>query len=155
MARQDTNHALAALFQAMAARLAAQQANPHRIRAYRRVAESLAGLSEDIRRVAERGELQTIPGIGKDLAGKIEEFLKTGTIRAYEELRQPLPPEVAAWVTLPGLSESVVQYLYGRLGIRTLTDLEALIRSHLLRTLPGVTVAEEDLLAAIDARRQS
>ncbi len=149
----DRNRALAALFQAIAAHLAAQQANPYRIRAYRRAAESLAGLAEDVRQVAERGELQQIPGIGKDLAAKIEEYLKTGTIRAYEETKHPLPPEVAAWATLPGLSEGVVQYLYFRLGLRTLDDLAMLVRSHLLRTLPGVTAAEDELLAAIVARR--
>lgn len=148
----DTNRALAALFQAMAAELAAQQANPHRVRAYRRAAASIADLAEDVRAVAGRGALRTIPGIGKDLAAKIEEFLGTGTIRAYEDLRRPLPPEVAAWSTLPGLSEGVVQYLYGRLGIGTLADLEVLVRSHLLRTLPDVTATEEELLAAIRRR---
>lgn len=148
----DTNRTLAALFQAMAAELAAQQANPYRVRAYRRAAASLADLTEDVRAVADRGALRTIPGIGKDLTEKIEEFLGTGAIRAYEDLRRPLPPEVAAWRTLPGLSDGVVQYLYGRLAIRTLADLEALVRSHLLRTLPGVAATEEELLAAIRER---
>lgn len=81
------------------------------------------------------------------------EFLKTGTIQAYEELKSPLPPEIEAWTTLPGLSEAVVQHLYFKLGIRTLDDLEALVRTHLLRTLPGMTASEEDLLVAIQAKR--
>jgi DNA polymerase (family X) len=42
-----------------------------------------------------------------------------------------------------------VQYLYFRLGIKTLEDLDTLVRSHLLRTLPGVVVMEEELIAAI------
>jgi hypothetical protein len=41
------------------------------------------------------------------------------------------------------------------LGIRTLDDLETLVRSHLLRTMPGVTIQEDTLLAEIRARRQS
>lgn len=150
-----TNKALAQIFVSMADVLAKQQANPHRVRAYRRAAELLAELEEDVAVVAERGALQEIPGIGKDLSAKIQEFLKTGTIQAYEELKTPLPPEVASWTTLPGLSDNVVHHLYGRLGIRTLDDLESLARSHLLRTLPGVVASDEALLAAIQARRQA
>lgn len=151
----DRNRTLAELFRTMADLLALRRANPHRIRAYRRAAESLAGLQEDVAAVAARGELLRIPGIGRDLSGKIQEFLETGAIRSYEELKVPLPPEVAAWTALPGLSDTVVQQLYFRLGIRTLTELETLVRSRLLQTLPGVTASDEDLLAAIQARQGS
>jgi DNA polymerase (family 10) len=149
----EANRALAQLFLLMADKLAARRENPHRIRAYRRAAEALVNLEEDVQAVAKRGSLQEIPGIGRDLSAKILEFLKTGTIQAYEDLKSPLPPEIEAWTALPGLSEAVVQHLYVKLGIRTLEDLEALVRTHLLRTLPGVTASEEDLLAAIEARR--
>jgi DNA polymerase (family 10) len=106
-------------------------------------------LQEDIASVAGRGQLEDIEGIGKDLAQKIREFLERGTIRAYEELKTPLPPEIKAWATLPGLSDSLVTYLYVRLGIRTLSDLEQLIRSHLLRTVPGFSGSEQELLDAL------
>ncbi|MBM4132469.1 MAG: histidinol-phosphatase [Nitrospira sp.] len=149
------NKALAQIFVSMADKLATQQANPHRVRAYRRAAESLVELEEDVSLVAERGALQEIPGIGKDLSAKIQEFLKTGKIQAYEEMKSPLPREVASWSTLPGLSDNVIHHLYNRLGIKTLDDLESLVRSHLLRTLPGVTASEEELLAAIQTRRQA
>jgi DNA polymerase (family 10) len=39
------------------------------------------------------------------------------------------------------------------LGIRTLDDLETLVRSHMLRTLPGASVDEDTLLAAIKTMR--
>jgi DNA polymerase (family 10) len=81
--------------------------------------------------------------------------LATGTVHAQKTTGTPLPPDVAAWTSLPGFSESLVQHLYGRLGIRTLDDLETLVRSHLLRTMPGVTIEEDTLLAAIRARRQN
>jgi DNA polymerase (family X) len=93
--------------------------------------------------------LKEVSGIGKDLAAKVEEFLRTGSIQAYEQLKRPLPPDIAAWITLPGLTDVAVQYLYFRLGIKTLEDLDTLVRSHLLRTLPGVVVMEEELIAAI------
>lgn len=145
----ENNQRLAALFRSMADLLATQRANPYRVRAYRHAADSLLALEEDVAAVAQRRGLEEIDGIGKDLAAKIREFLETGRIRAYEEQKTPLPPEVKDWATLPGLSESLVTYLYFRLGIRTLPDLEQLIRSHLLRTLPGFSGSEERLLDAI------
>jgi DNA polymerase (family X) len=145
----DTNRRVATLFQSMADFLEARRENPHRIRAYRRGADSLLALDDDIGAVAQRRGLKEIPGIGKDLAAKIEEFLRTGAIQAYEQLTQPLPPDIAEWMTLPGLTDVAVQHLYFRLGIASLEDLETLVRSHLLRTLPGVVVREKELLAAI------
>ena len=151
---KQNNLQLATIFRSMADLLSAQRANPYRVRAYRRAADALLAIEEDVSTVADRQELEEIDGIGTDLAKKIEEFLTTGTIRAYEELKTPLPPEVLDWSTLPGLSDSLVTYLYFRLGIRTLSDLEQLLRSHLIRTLPNFSGAEEQLLEAVRQRMQ-
>jgi len=152
---KESNTQLAAIFRSMADLLSAQRANPYRVRAYRRAADSLLTLDEDVVTLAEVNKLEEIDGIGADLARKIEEFLATGTVRAYEELKTPLPSEVQDWVTLPGLSDSLVTYLYFRLGIRTLADLEQLVRSHLIRTLPNFSGSEEQLLQAVHRRMQN
>ena len=148
------NRQVAALFRSIAERLAAQRANPYRVRAYRKAADTIESLEEDIAQVASREALEDIDGVGRDLADKVEEFLKTGMIQAYEALRTPLPETVKTWTQFPGLSESLVSYLYTRLGITTLPDLEQLVRSHLLRTLPGFSGSEEQLLEAIAAQQQ-
>lgn len=146
------NQTLAAIFRNMADTLAARQANPHRVRAYRKAAELLAQLVEDVEELAGQGRLQELPGIGKELAAKIREYLETGTIRAYEELKHPLPPDVAEWTSLPGLTEPIVQHLYFRLGMQSLEDVAALAKSHMLRTLPGFSGNEEELLTAIQSK---
>lgn len=148
------NQQLAALLTAIANLLSTKGDNQYRIRAYRRGAESVLQLNEDVSVVAKRGELRTIPGIGKDLSGKVEEFLSTGTIRTYEELKSPLPVEVKEWVDLPGFSEPLVHDLYFRLRITTLDDLEQLVRSHLIRTVPGTILQTEEVLHAIQAQRE-
>lgn len=117
-------------------------------------ADAIEALEEDIADVSARQALEDIDGIGRDLADKIEEFLRTGTIQAYETLRTPLPESVKAWAHFPGLSESLVAYLHTRLCITTLTDLERLVRSHMLRTVPGFSGSEERLLEAITASQQ-
>jgi DNA polymerase (family X) len=154
MSTPQHNQQVAAIFRSMAERLSSQRANPYRVRAYRKAAESIEALEEDIAAIAARQALEDIEGIGKDLAEKIGEFLKTGTIQSYEVLRTPLPDAVKAWTAFPGLSESLVAYLYTRLHITTLTDLERLVRSHMLRTVPGFSGSEEKLLEAIAASQQ-
>ena len=152
----DHNQQLAALFRSIAELLAAQRANPYRVRAYRRGADALLALDEDVAEVARRNALEDIEGIGSDLSEKIEEFLRTGKILMLDSLRMPLPEQVKAWAQLPGLSESLVAYLYSRLNIGTLADLETLVRSHMLRTVPGFSGSEDILLQAIeDVRRRS
>jgi DNA polymerase (family 10) len=150
----QNNLQLATLFRSMADLLSSRRANPYRVRAYRRAAESLLALDQDVATLAGCQKLEEIDGIGTDLAKKIEEFLATGTVRAYEELKIPLPPEIQDWATLPGLSDSLVTYLYFRLGIRTLTDLDQLVRSHLIRTLPNFSGSEEQLMQAVQQRLQ-
>ena len=150
------NHELATVFTSMATLLSSRGANPHRVKAYRRAADSLVTLEEDIAQIAQRGELQTISGIGKELSSKIQEFLMEGTFQAYEELKKPLPEDVRIWMKLPGFSEPVVHDLYFRFGITTLDDLEALVRSHLLRTLPSIShQSTEDIIEAIQELKKA
>jgi DNA polymerase (family X) len=151
--QEKLHHDLTAIFLSMAGLLASKGENPYKVNAYRRAADSLKSLQDDVRWLAERGELQTIPGIGKELSAKIQEFLSTGRIRAYEELKTPLPDSVREWVNLPGFSEPIVHDLFFRLGITTWEDLEALARSHLLQTLPGLGTRGEEILEAIRSKR--
>ncbi len=149
----EVNQKLGALFTSMAGLLGSRGENPYKVRAYRRAADVMGALQENIGEVAARGELQNLPGIGNDLAAKIQEFLSTGQIRAYEELKTPLPPLVQTWVHLPGFSEPIVHHLFFRLGIETWEDLEALARSHLLTTLPGLAGKSEEILDSIKNQR--
>ena len=82
------NQQVATIFRLMAERLATQRANPYRVRAYRKAADTIEALEEDIADIASRQALEDLEGIGKDLAEKIEEFLKTGTIQTYETLNK-------------------------------------------------------------------
>ncbi|HKT34958.1 MAG TPA: histidinol-phosphatase [Nitrospira sp.] len=154
MAVPEHNQQLARLFRSIAELLAAQRANPYRIRAYRRGADALLALEEDVADVAQRNALEDIDGIGNDLSEKIKEFLRTGKILTLETLRMPLPDHVKGWTRLPGLSDSLVAYLFSRLNIATLEDLERLVRSHMLRTMPGFSGSEETLLQAIEELRR-
>jgi DNA polymerase (family X) len=143
------NQAIAAEFRRVAAELETHQANPFRIRAYRQAAQTIERLAEDAGELSRRGELIKIKGIGKDLAQKVALFCETGRMEAGSLASQPVPVEYASWLTLPGFNPALVLYLSERLHIRTLDDLEALVRSRLLRTLPDVTVGDDQILEGI------
>ena len=76
-----TNHAIARSFALLADLLEIQDDNAFKIRAYRRAAEQISGLTENLETIAARGELESIPGIGKGIAGKIVELCAGGTMR--------------------------------------------------------------------------
>ena len=144
------NQAIAAEFRRVAAELELQQANPFRIRAYRQAAQLIERLAEDAGELSRRGELTKIKGIGKDLAQKVALFCETGLIEAGPPpTYDTVPQELASWLMLPGFSPSLIRYLSERLHIRTLDDLEALVRSRLLRTLPDVTAGDDQILEGI------
>jgi len=68
-----------------------KDANLFRINAYRRVAQTIENLAEDINLIAEKGELEKIPGIGKGIAHYIQDLLETGTCHGFEELKKKFP----------------------------------------------------------------
>jgi len=143
------NPLIAGELRRVADELEQQQANPFRVRAYRRAAYLIERLTEDAGELAQRGELIALKGIGSDLARKIALFCETGRIETTPSQPEELPPELGRWLALPGFTPALIRHLSTRLHIQTLDDLEALVRSRLLRTLPGITARDEDILAGI------
>jgi DNA polymerase (family 10) len=128
--------------------------NVFRIRAYRRAAQAIEGLSETLDAIHTRGGLLEIPGIGKDLAAKIQECLTGGKIAYLEELRQHIPPGVVQLMRIPGVGPKTAKMLYEQVGVDTVDKLEALAREHKLAGLPGIKAkTEENMLRGIQVWR--
>jgi len=128
------NLELAEIFRHLADLLAYRGENPFKIRAYRRAAEALEGLEEDVEVLAAEGRLEDVPGIGKAIAGKIGEYLRTGRMRKYEEALRGVPRGAAELLKLPGLGPKTV----ARMVDMGVGDLEALRRALAEgRSLPG------------------
>jgi len=149
------NQQVAAIFEHLANLLEVKGESIFRIRAYHRAAQVMEDLPEDIEDIAARGGLKDLPGIGKDLAGKIQEIIQTGTLTLYEQLKKETPPVLLTFLSLPGLQPVMAWYLFERLGIRSLEDLEQMVRTHMLRTLPEINKEVEDqILHAIQVLRK-
>jgi DNA polymerase (family 10) len=150
------NRAIVAMFNDIADMLEIKNESPYRITAYRRAARSLEGITEDIAVVAERSELEEIPGVGKSTAEKILEFLKTGTCAYYEELRKQLPAGITTLMTVSEVGPKTAMLLHDKLGIGSIDELEHAARQGLVRTLPRMGAkTEENILKGIALLRRS
>jgi len=132
-----------------------QGENPFKVRAYRRAARTIEMLPEDIEAVWRRGELDELEGVGKAIASKIDEWLSTGTMRFYEELRQQLPPGLRELTRVPGVGPKLAHRLYQELGIASLHQLEESCRAQRLRHVKGLGPrTEENILRGIERLRR-
>ena len=71
--------------------------------AYRRAAENLASLSREASEYWKEGKLEDIPGVGKAIAEKIDELLRTGKLQFLEKLKKEVPASLAEWLQVPSL----------------------------------------------------
>jgi DNA polymerase (family 10) len=143
------NAEIAAIFDQIAELLEIEGENQFRVRAYRRAARTIEGLPQSVRGLLSAGkDLSELPGIGKDLAGKIADIVKSGHFALLEQLKKKLPGELGDIAALPGLGPKRVKLLYQELKVHTLDDLRRAIRSGRLRKLPGFGPTSEQKLAA-------
>jgi DNA polymerase (family 10) len=132
------NFAVARLFYEMASLLEVRNESVFRVRAWQRAAQTLEALGEDVGQVAARGALTALPGIGKDLAGAIEQYLRTGTIARVEALRASYPPGFLALLEIRGLGPKTARGLYEKLGVDSIGRLEELCRTKAIIGHAGV-----------------
>ncbi len=121
--------------------------------AYRRAAQSLESLDEDVSRIYKKGgikKLEEIPNIGEKLALKIKEYLESGKIKAYEKLKRQVPFEVLELMKISGIGAKRIKKIFNSLKISNLEDLKKAIRLHKISKLPGFgEKSEKEILDAI------
>ncbi len=149
------NLEISAIFNKMADLLEIKGDNPFRIRAYRKAAFNIESLGRDVSLLSKE-ELTDIPGIGEDLAGKIEEYLATGGIGGYDRLKEQVPEGLVTLLGVPGLGPKTVAHLYDRYRVTDIDELERLAREHRLVELPGIgEKTEADILKGIGMIRRA
>ena len=147
------NTDIADIFDALADHLEIAGENPFKIRAYRNAAGTIRGLGPELRDTVAAGESPTaLPGIGKDLAAKIEEILSTGTAQALVEVRRRVPAGVVDMLRIPGLGPKRVGTLYRELGVESLAALKAAAEAGRIRALAGFGVKTEQAILQAAAK---
>jgi len=114
--------------------------------AYRRAAWGVESSGSDIKELYKKGgasALEEIPGVGKDLALKMEEFMKTGKVKVLEDLRKKTPVDVAGLTRIEGIGAKTVKKLYEGLKIASVEDLEKAAKAGKVRGLEGFDAKKE------------
>jgi DNA polymerase (family X) len=146
------NEDIAAAFDEMADLLAIQGANPFRIRAYRRAAQLVHAMPQELAGMHGAREYASLPGIGTDLAGKIAELVRSGELRDLIKVRRQVPPGLRDLLSLPGLGPVRVRALRTGLRIRDRADLQqALMKGRLIRLRGFGPSLQQKLRAALAA----
>lgn len=132
---------------------------PFKPRAFDRAAESVAALDRDIEEIY-KGEgvegLEKIPGVGKGIAERIEEYLTTGKIKEYDKLKKEFPVDIAELTAIEGVGPKLIKLLYQKLKVKNVADLEKVALAGKLRTLPRMgEKLEKKILKGIEFKKES
>jgi DNA polymerase (family 10) len=148
-----SNPEIAARLASLAQLLAAEKANPYKIKAYRRAAETVAALPENMNDLVRRGaDLTAYPGIGPAIGGAIREIALRGTLGQLEQLRARVGPELAAVSEYPRLDPKRVLRIYRALKISTIAELREKWKSGELAKKLGARLAQHVGQALLEAR---
>lgn len=127
--------------------------------AYKRAALAIESFEEDIEKIYKKGglkELEKIPGVGKSIALKIVEYLKTGKIERYEKFKKKAPIDLEEIVSIEGMGPKKAKVLYQKLGIKNLKDLERAAKRHQIAPLFGFgEKTEKSILEGIEFLKKS
>lgn len=124
----------------MADLLEAREANPFRVRSYRRAAAEVRVLERSASELyadGGRARLQEIPGVGRALASAIAEIIESGGLRLLDRLEAAASP-VDAFKRLPGVGDALAHRIHDELGISTLEELEIAAHDGRLRAVDGI-----------------
>ncbi|HVP10127.1 MAG TPA: DNA polymerase/3'-5' exonuclease PolX [Phycisphaerae bacterium] len=144
------NEEIAAIFDEIADLLEIKGEQVFRINSYRRAARTVSDLTRDIAEVAAAGELETLQGIGKSTAEKINEYLASGRMKTHAELLESVPKGLPGLLKIAGMGPKRVALVWKELGVTNLDELKETISSGRFAALKGMgTKSVEQIAAAI------
>ncbi|RLJ70557.1 DNA polymerase (family 10) [Hydrogenivirga caldilitoris] len=150
------NKELARIFEKIADILEFLGDNIYRVNTYRRAANLISELPDDIEELYKRGKLSKLPGIGSSTVLKIEEFLRTGTVKKYEDLRKKVPEDLLELMDVPGIGPKTLKVAYEKLNVRTKEDFLRVLKDGSLAKLPGFGSKKvENILKGIELWKSS
>ena len=132
---------------------------PFKPRAYEKTAIAIEALETDVEEIyREKGikGLEEIPSVGKGIAEKIEELIKTGKLRYYEDLSAKVPVDLDSLAGIEGLGPKKIKMLWKELKIKNIEDLEKAALAHKIRKLPKFKEKTElNILKGIEFAKKS
>jgi DNA polymerase (family X) len=149
------NHEIAKILDEVADMLEVSDDSFFRVRAYRNAARTIRDHPAPLAQMDIK-QMRELPGIGADMAAKLQSLVQTGDFEVHQELTRKIPPGLIELLRLPGLGPKRVRLLNERLRIRDLGDLKNAIEAGALRTVRGFgPKMEEQLTRALGEERHA
>ncbi len=150
------NKEIASIFYQIADLLEIKGEIPFKVRAYRRAAQRIENLEDDLEEIYKKKKLREIPGIGDALSKKIGEIIDTGKLEYFEKLKMEVPETLVALMNIPSLGPKKASVLYKKLGIKTVDELKKACEEGKLRKLDGFgEITEKNILRGIQMLERS
>ncbi|MEU2380200.1 DNA polymerase/3'-5' exonuclease PolX [Streptomyces misionensis] len=137
------NDEVEALLREYADLIAITGGDAFKARAYEKAARAIGGYPADVAKLDEDG-LREIPNVGRSIADKVAEYLRTGKMSVVEERRARIPAGVRELITIPTLGPKKALRLYEDLHISSVNELAAAIESDALADLKGFGEKTQD-----------
>ena len=123
---------------------------PFKVRAYRKAAQVIETLNEDIEHIVKENKLRLIPGVGEALAKKITEIVETGRLNYFEQLKKEIPDSLIALMNIPSVGPKKAAILYKKMGIANIQQLKEACEQEKLRDLEGFgEITERNIIRGI------
>jgi DNA polymerase (family X) len=135
------NEAIARRFYRLAALMEIRGDDPFRLRSYRNAAEAIEVWPTPLKEIAEKegvAGLQTIPGVGKAIAGKVIELLARGSFDAWDRLTAETPETVLELMELSGIGPKTAALLHQRFKVSSLEELKKFVEGGGLDMVDGI-----------------
>ena len=135
------NEAIALRFHRLAALMEIRGDDPFRLRSYRNAAEAIEVWPTPLKEIAEKegvAGLQTIPGVGKAIAGKVIELLERGSFDAWDRLTAETPESVLELIEVPGIGPKTAALLHQRFKVSSRDDLKKFAAGGGLEMVDGI-----------------
>ena len=150
------NKAIANVFYETADLMEINGDDSFRIRSYRRAAEVIEGLPQQVSGlIDEPKKLLEIPGIGKGMAANIQELCRSGKLGPHQQLLVKYRPSMLELLKIQGLGPKTIALLWSAFQVSDLASVEKLAREGKLRELPRLSEkSEQKILKAIEDYRR-
>ena len=115
--------------------------DPFRLRSYRNAGEAIETWPTPLKQIAKDegiAGLQSIPGVGKAIAGKIMELLDRGTFNAWEKITAETPESVLDLLELPGVGPKTAAMLHQKFKVSSLKELKKFVSGGGLDVVDGI-----------------
>ena len=135
------NASIARRFHRLAALMDVRGDDPFRLRSYRNAAEAIETWPTPMQKIAAEdgiAGLQSIPGVGKAIAGKILELLDRGTFDAWERIIKETPEGVLDLLDIPGIGPKTAALLHQKYKVSSREALAKFVAGGGLEQVDGI-----------------